>query len=354
MAAGRGALDGVLFRDARAIEVLPNVDTLVVDKTGTLTEGRPTLTRVTSAGGAEGPSEDDLLALAAGLERASEHPLADAVVAGATLRGLAIADIEDFQSLPGKGVRGRVDGRAVALGNEALLDELGIAPGELAASAEAARTTGSTVVYVAIDERLAGLVEVSDPIKANAATALRALRSEGLRVVMLTGDNASTARTVAQALGIEEVMASAAPDTKAEALREMQAAGRIVAMAGDGLNDAPALAQADVGIAMGTGADVALETAEITLLHGDLEGIVRARRLARRTMTNIRQNLFFAFIYNGIGVPIAAGALYPLLGVLLNPMIAAAAMSLSSVSVISNALRLRRPDSGDLSTPLAD
>jgi len=350
VATGRGALEGVLFRDARAIEVLPNVDTLVVDKTGTLTEGRPTLARVTPGGGEGDLSEHEMLALAAALERGSEHPLADAVVAGATARGLSMADCEEFQSLPGKGVQGRVGDRAVALGNEALLGDLGIDPSGLAASAETARAGGATAVYVAIDGRLAGLLEVSDPIKTNAAAALRALRAEGLRVVMLTGDNATTAHAVAQALDIEEVVASALPDAKVQTLRRLQAEGGVVAMAGDGVNDAPALAQADVGIAMGTGADVALQTAEITLLHGDLEGIVRARRLARRTMTNIRQNLFFAFVYNGLGVPIAAGALYPLLGVLLNPMIAAAAMSLSSVSVITNALRLRRPDAAATTT----
>ncbi len=339
VATGKGAGAGVLFRDAEAIEVLQRVDTLVVDKTGTLTEGKPRLVAVEPQGGLD---EARLLRLAAGLERGSEHPLAEAVVAGAEERGLEPGKPEEFDSVTGKGVRGTVAGVRVALGNRALLAELEIDPGPLAARADALRAEGRTVIFVAIDGRLAGLLAVADPIKRTTAGALDALRGEGLELVMLTGDSQATARAVADELGIEEVRAEVLPDQKADAVRELQAAGRTVAMAGDGVNDAPALALAEVGIAMGTGTDVAMESAGVTLVKGDLAGIVRARRLSRATLRNIRQNLFFAFVYNALGVPLAAGVLYPTFGLLLSPMIAAAAMSFSSVSVIGNALRLRR------------
>jgi len=338
VAAGRGARAGVLFRNAEAIEVLRDVDTLVVDKTGTLTEGRPKLVAVEPSAGHD---EADLLRLTASLEQGSEHPLAAAIVAGAKERGLALAGAEDFASVTGKGVTGRVEGRAVALGNRALMDEVGAPVGELAARAEALRVEGQTVMFVAVDGALAGLVGVADPVKDTAAEALRALREEGLRVVMLTGDSRTTADAVARKLGIDEVVAEVLPEQKAETVKRLQAEGRRVAMAGDGINDAPALAQAHVGIAMGTGTDVAMESAGVTLVKGDLRGIVRARRLSHATMANIRQNLLFAFGYNALGVPVAAGVLYPFTGLLLSPMLAAAAMSLSSVSVIANALRLR-------------
>ncbi len=332
---GRGASAGVLIRNAEALETLERVDTLVVDKTGTLTEGAPRL--VTVRGG------DDVLRLAAGLERASEHPLAGAVIEGARQRGIdALPRVAEFRSVTGKGVLGKVDGRDVVLGSAALLAERGIQLGPLAAEAETLRRDGQTVVFVAVGGRAAGLLGVADPIKASTPEALRALRAEGIRLVMLTGDARATAEAVARQLGIDEVEAEVLPERKGEAVARLAAAGRIVAMAGDGVNDAPALARAHVGIAMGTGTDVAMESAGVTLVRGDLRGIVRARRLSRATMRNIRQNLFLAFVYNALGVPIAAGALYPLLGLLLNPMIAAAAMSLSSVSVIGNALRLRR------------
>jgi P-type Cu+ transporter len=339
VATGKGATAGVLFKNAEAIEILRKVDTLVVDKTGTLTEGKPKLVSVAPV---DGRDERTVLGVAASLERGSEHPLAAAIVAGAVERKVELAKAEGFASLTGKGVTGRVNGRAVALGNRALLDELHLDPGPLAASAEALRADGQTVMFVAIDGRLAGLLGVADPIKASTPEAIRALHDDGIRVVMLTGDSRTTAEAVGGKLGIDEVVAEVLPDQKAGAVKRLQAEGRIVAMAGDGINDAPALAQAQVGIAMGTGTDVAMESAGVTLVKGDLNGIVRARRLSRATMRNIRQNLFWAFAYNTVGVPVAAGALYPFFGLLLSPVIAAAAMSFSSVSVVGNALRLRR------------
>ena len=341
VATGRGAAMGVLFRDAEAVEVLRTVDTLVVDKTGTLTEGRPRLVDVEPV---EGMDERELLDLAAALERGSEHPLAEAIVEGARERGAEPGEAQGFDSVTGKGVTGEVGGRKVALGNRALMDALEVDIEALTGRAEELRAKARTVMFVAVDGRAAGLLGVADPIKESTPEALRALRDEGLHVVMLTGDSRTTAEAAAKELGIDEVRADVLPDGKADAVAELQAAGRIVAMAGDGINDAPALARAQVGIAMGTGTDVAMESAGVTLVKGDLRGIVRARRLSRKTMANIRQNLFFAFAYNAAGIPLAAGALYPFLGVLLSPMIAAAAMSLSSVSVIGNALRLRRAD----------
>ncbi len=335
---GRGARAGVLVKNAEALETMEKVDTLVVDKTGTLTEGKPRLAGVTALGGL---AEDALLRLVASLERGSEHPLAEAIVTGAAERGLALAAVTDFASETGKGVVGMVDGKRVAVGNQALLAALGIDPGELPARADALRQDGHGVMLVAVDGKAAGLVAVADPIKESAIGALKVLRAEGIRVVMLTGDSRITAQAVARRLGIDEIVAEILPDQKAAAVKTLQDEGRFVAMAGDGVNDAPALAQAQIGIAMGTGADVAMESAAITLLKGDLHGIVRARRLSRATMRNIRQNLFFAFVFNALAVPIAAGLFYPLLGLLLNPMIASAAMSLSSVTVIGNALRLR-------------
>jgi Cu+-exporting ATPase len=338
VATGKGATMGVLFRNAEAIEVLRSVDTLVVDKTGTLTEGKPKLVGVV----AQNPwKEEDVLRLAASLERGSEHPLAAAIVAGAEERHIALPTATDFASQTGKGVSGKVDGRAVLLGNAAQLAEARIEAGALAAKAEEMRGAGQTVMFAVVDGVLAGLIAVADPIKATTADAIHQLHKEDLRLVMLTGDSKTTAEAVAKQLGIDEVIAGVLPDQKAEKIKELQAAGRIVAMAGDGINDAPALSQAQVGIAMGTGTDVAMESAGVTLVKGDLRGIVRARRLSRATMSNIRQNLFFAFVYNALGVPIAAGVLYPAFGWLLSPVIAAAAMSFSSVSVISNALRLR-------------
>ncbi len=339
VAMGRGAGFGVLFRNAEAIEVLRDIDTLVVDKTGTLTRGRPELVTVEPA---PGFADTELLALAASLERGSEHPLAAAIVRGAEARGATLAAATQFESVTGKGVRGQVNGRAVTLGNAALLTDLGVAPGTLGERAEALRAEGQTVMFVAVDGALAGIVGVADPIKDSTPEAITALHAEGLRIVMLTGDSATTARAVAGRLGIDEVIAGVLPDQKAAKIRELQAQGRKVAMAGDGINDAPALAQAQVGIAMGAGTDVAMESAGVTLVKGDLRGIVRARKLSRATMTNIKQNLFFAFVYNSLGVPIAAGVLYPFFGILLSPIIAAAAMSFSSVSVVGNALRLRR------------
>jgi Cu+-exporting ATPase len=336
---GRGAMAGVLIRNAEALEVLERVDTLVVDKTGTLTEGRPRLSAVVTAGDM---SEDELLRLAASLERGSEHPLAAAIVTGAQERGLSLTEAAGFQSLTGKGVTGRVDGRAVALGNRRLLDDLRVPPGPLAERADALRADGNTVMFVAVDGRLAGLVAVADPIKASTPEALDLLRRSGLRLVMVTGDSRRTAEAVARRLGIAEVEAEVLPEQKIETIKRLQAEGRRVAMAGDGVNDAPALAQADVGIAMGTGTDVAMQSAGVTLVKGDLRGTARARRLSQLTMRNIRQNLFFAFVYNALGVPIAAGVLYPAFGLLLSPIIASAAMTFSSVSVIANSLRLRR------------
>jgi Cu+-exporting ATPase len=338
VAAGKGATLGVLFKNAEAIEVLRKVDTLVVDKTGTLTEGKPRLVTVAAE-----PAIDEatLLRLAATLERASEHPLAASIVRGAEERKIALGSAEGFDSVTGKGVTGKVDGRDVALGNRALMEHVGVDASSLVARADALRAEGQTIMFAAVDGEPAGFLGVADPIKETTPDALRALHADGVRVVMLTGDNETTARAVATKLGIDEVMADVLPDQKAEKVASLQAQGAVVAMAGDGINDAPALARAHVGIAMGTGTDVAMESAGVTLVKGDLRGIVRARRLSRRTMANIRQNLFFAFVYNTLGVPIAAGVLYPAFGLLLSPMIAAAAMSASSVSVIANALRLR-------------
>ena len=339
VATGKGATMGVLFKNAEAIEVMRKVDTLVVDKTGTLTEGKPKLVTVEPV---DGMDEKRLLRLAASLERASEHPLAAAIVNGAEERQVELGEASDFGSVTGKGVSGTVDGSAVALGNRGLLEDLGIELAGLRERADKLRAGGQTVMFVAVDGAVAGLVGVADPIKLSTLEAVRELHAEGLRIVMLTGDSRATAESVADQLGIDEVVAEVLPDQKAQVVKRFQSEGRVVAMAGDGINDAPALAQAQVGIAMGTGTDVAMESAGVTLVKGDLRGIVRARRLSRATMANIRQNLFFAFIYNALGVPVAAGVLYPFFGLLLSPMIAAAAMSFSSVSVIGNALRLRR------------
>jgi Cu+-exporting ATPase len=336
---GRGATAGVLVKSAEALERFERVSVLLVDKTGTLTRGKPAVARVEAL---DRGGEDALLRLAASLERGSEHPLASAIVTEATRRGLALEEAQGFRSLPGKGVTGRVGGRDVTLGNAALLAELGVDASPLRASMEALQAEGGTVMLVAIDGRAAGLVEALDPVKPGAAEAVRALRAEGLRIVMVTGDGWTTARAVAAQLGIEDVEAEVLPGDKAAAVGRWRAGGRAVAFAGDGINDAPALAAADVGVAMGTGTDVAIESAGLTLVRGDLRGLVRARRLSRATMRNIRQNLFWAFAYNVAGVPLAAGALYPLAGVLLSPVVASAAMSFSSVTVIANALRLRR------------
>lgn len=336
---GRGAQAGVLIRDAAALERLEAVDTLVVDKTGTLTEGKPRLVSVVPA---EGFAEATLLRLAASLERGSEHPLAEAIVSGAKQRGAVLTAVEDFRSDTGKGVVGRVDGVEVALGNAALMAAHGVEATDLSARAEALRQEGQTVVLVAVSGRVAGLLGVEDPVKESTPEALALLRQEGLRVVMLTGDSRTTAEAVARRLGISEVIAGVLPEGKGDVVKRLQQEGRVVGMAGDGVNDAPALAQADVGIAMGTGTDIAMESAGVTLVKGDLRGIVRARRLSQGSLRNIRQNLFFAFIYNLLGVPLAAGVLYPFFGLLLSPIFASAAMSLSSVSVIVNALRLRR------------
>jgi len=338
VATGKGASLGVLFKDAEAIEVMRKVDTLVVDKTGTLTMGRPALVTVETV-----PDLDatELLSAAASLERSSEHPLAEAIVGGAQERGISVPDAESFASVTGKGVLGRVAGRAVALGNRKLLEQLGASAGSFADRADELRGQGQTVMFVVVDDEVAGILGVADPIKENTPDAIAALHEEGIRVVMLTGDNRKTADAVAARLSIDEVIAEVLPDQKAEVVNRLQEAGNVVAMAGDGINDAPALARAHVGIAMGTGTDVAIESAGVTLVKGDLRGIVRARKLSRATMANIKQNLFFAFVYNSLGVPIAAGVLYPAFGLLLSPMIAAAAMSFSSVSVIVNSLRLR-------------
>jgi P-type Cu+ transporter len=340
---GRGAELGVLLRNAEALEVLEQVDTLVVDKTGTLTEGKPALATVAALGGIE---EAALLRLVASVERVSEHPLASAIVRGAEARGITTAAVSDFRSITGKGVAGVVDGRTVAVGNAALLADLG-APMDtlmdtLAARAQDLRRNGETVMFVAVDRAAAGLIGVADRVKDTTGEAIRALHAEGLRIVMLTGDSRATADAVAREVGIDAVEAEVLPQQKAAVVKRLQGEGRRVAMAGDGINDAPALAQADVGVAMGTGTDVAMESAGVTLVRGDLRGLVRARRLSRATMRNIRQNLFFAFVYNVLGVPIAAGLLYPVFGWLLSPIIASAAMTFSSVSVIANALRLRR------------
>ena len=339
VATGKGATLGVLFKNAEAIELMRKVDTLVVDKTGTLTEGKPKLVSIQPV---EGFDEEELLRFGATLERGSEHPLASAIVKGAEDRGIKLRSAEAFESLTGRGVRGRVGDSRVALGNRQLLEELGVDPGSLAQKAESMRADGQTVMFVVVENKVAGLLGVADPIKQTTAEAIRQLHGDGIRIVMLTGDSRTTAQAVANKLQIDEVVADILPQDKARIVKQFQGEGRFVAMAGDGINDAPALAQAQVGIAMGTGTDVAMESAGVTLVKGDLRGIVRARRLSRATMRNIRQNLFFAFVYNALGVPIAAGVFYPLFGLLLNPMIASAAMSFSSVSVISNALRLRK------------
>jgi len=341
VATGKGATMGVLFRNAEAIEVMRQVDTLVVDKTGTLTEGKPRLVSVLPAADFE---EVTLLCLAASLERGSEHPLAAAIVKGAEARDVTLAEARDFHGVTGKGVTGVIEGRALALGNPALMADLGVDLGAFAERGDELRREGQTVMFVAVDGMLAGVLGVADPIKASTPEAIQALHRDGIRVVMLTGDSRATAEAVARTLGIDDIIAEVLPAQKVEVVKRFQAEGRFVAMAGDGINDAPALAQAQVGIAMGTGTDVAMESAPVTLVKGDLRGIVRARHLSRRTMTNITQNLFFAFVYNAAGIPIAAGALYPFFGLLLSPVIAAAAMSLSSVSVVVNALRLRRAE----------
>jgi Cu+-exporting ATPase len=336
---GRGAMAGVLIRNAEALEVMERVDTLVVDKTGTLTEGKPKLITVEAA---DGRQPQDLLCLAATLERGSEHPLAAAIVAGAMERGVALTSAEDFRSVTGKGVVGRVDKQQVALGNARLMEDGGVSLQDLVQRAESLRRDGQTVMFIAVDGRPAGLVGVADPIKPTTREALDLLRTSGLRIVMLTGDSRATAEAVARKVGINDVEAEVLPEQKSAIVKRFQSEGRRVAMAGDGVNDAPALAQAEVGIAMGTGTDVAMQSAGITLVKGDLRGIARARRLSQATMRNIRENLFFAFVYNALGVPIAAGVLYPFVGLLLSPIIASAAMTFSSVSVIANALRLRR------------
>jgi Cu+-exporting ATPase len=335
---GRGAQAGVLIRDAESLEVMETIDTLVVDKTGTLTEGRPRLVTVEPV---EGVPEEDLLKVAASLERGSEHPLAAAIVKGAEERGTSLREAKEFESVTGKGVRGRVDGRTVALGNRRMMENESIDPGPLAQRAEQLRGDGQTVMFVAVDGKAAGLLGVADPIKASTPEAVDLLHREGIEIIMLTGDSRTTAGAVARKLGIDRVEAEVLPEQKNEVIRKLQGEGRKVAMAGDGINDAPALAQAHVGIAMGTGTDVAMQSAGVTLIKGDLRAIAKARRLSRGTMRNIRQNLFFAFVYNSVGVPVAAGILYPFFGILLSPIIAAAAMSLSSVSVVGNALRLR-------------
>ena len=335
---GRGAGAGVLIKNAEALERMEKVDTLVVDKTGTLTQGKPSVTAVRTASNV---TEDELLRLAASLERGSEHPLAVAIVEEAEKRGLALAKAADFDSPTGKGVVGTVEDRSIVIGNARFLAESGVETAALAAEAETLRSDGATAIFVAVDGEAAGIIAIADPIKPTTPAAIEALHREGIRIVMLTGDNRTTAEAVARRLGIDEVEADVLPDRKSEVVQRLRKEGRVVAMAGDGVNDAPALATADVGIAMGTGTDVAIESAGVTLLGGDLTGIVRARRLSHATMRNIRQNLFFAFIYNAAGVPVAAGVLYPTFGILLSPIIAAAAMALSSVSVIGNALRLR-------------
>jgi Cu+-exporting ATPase len=336
---GRGAQAGVLIRNAEALETLEKVDTLVIDKTGTLTEGKPKLVTLESADGRE---DLEMLRLLASLEQASEHPLAGAIISGAKERKLQLAKTENFRSVTGKGVTGTVESHTVAVGSVKLLEEISVDSQSLVKRAEELRQQGQTVMLVAIDNRPAGLVGVADPIKASTPEAIGLLHAEGIRLVMLTGDNRTTAQAVASKLGIDDIQADVMPEKKAEVVKQLQSQGHVVAMAGDGVNDAPALAQAQVGIAMGTGTDVAMESAGVTLVQGDLQGIARARKLSRGTMRNIRQNLFFAFFYNVLGIPIAAGVLYPVFGLLLSPMIASAAMTFSSFSVIMNALRLRR------------
>jgi Cu+-exporting ATPase len=338
VAMGKGATAGVLFKNAEAIEVMKTVNTLVTDKTGTLTEGRPKLVNVVSAAGFD---EETILHLASSIEMGSEHPLAEAIVSGAKEKGFSPSKVESFESLTGRGVMGIVEGRKIALGNRRLLEDLGIPQGDLPDKAEAMRMEGQTAMFLAVEGKAAGILAVADPIKSTTAEAIERLHQEGIRVVMITGDSRTTAEAVGKKLGIDEVLAEVLPDQKAAMVKRLQGEGKIVAMAGDGINDAPALAQAHVGVAMGTGTDVAMQSAGVTLVKGDLRGIVRARRLSRITMQNIKQNLFFAFVYNSLGVPVAAGVLYPLFGILLSPIIAAAAMSFSSVSVIGNSLRLK-------------
>ena len=341
VATGKAATVGVLFRNAEAIELLQDVDTIVVDKTGTLTEGKPRLVGVVAASGF---SENEVLRLAATLERSSEHPLAQAILSGAAERKVGVETVKDFDSRTGRGVVGEVGGRQIGIGNQRLMEELGVDSAEFDATADAMRAKAQTVMFISVDRKLAGLVGVADPIKGSTPAAIKGLQAEGMRIVVLTGDNRATAEAVARQLGLTDVRADVLPDQKADVVKQLQAEGCVVAMAGDGVNDAPALAQAQVGIAMGTGTDVAMQSAGVTLVRGDLRGILRARHLSRATMKNIRENLFFAFVYNALGVPIAAGVLFPVIGLLLSPMIAAAAMSLSSVSVIGNALRLRRKE----------
>ena len=336
---GRGATAGVLIKNAEALEILEKVDTLVVDKTGTLSEGKPKLMAVIPA---EGRNENDILRTAASLERGSEHPLAAAIVEGAEKRGIKLAEVRDYRSLTGKGVAGAVDGKPAALGNRRLLDELNVKTGPVSPKAEQLRNEGQTVMFLVVDGELAGMLSVADPIKSSTPEAISLLHADGVKIVMLTGDNRTTAEAVARKLGIDEIQAEVLPQQKGEVVKRFQSEGRMTAMAGDGINDAPALAQAHVGIAMGTGTDVAMQSAGVTLVKGDLRGIAKARHLSRGTMRNIRQNLFFAFIYNVLGIPIAAGVLYPFFGVLLSPVIASVAMTFSSVSVITNALRLNR------------
>jgi Cu+-exporting ATPase len=339
VAVGRGARAGVLIKNAEALELMEGIDTLVVDKTGTLTEGKARLMSVIPG---QGSSETEVLRLAASLERGSEHPLAAAILKAAEEKGLSLTPVSAFQSITGQGVIGHVEGRQVAVGNLKLLEELAVPPDPLADRAQALRTEGQTVMWVVIDKQAAGLIGVADPIKATTPEVIAALRREGIQIVMVTGDHRATAEAIGRQLGIDRIEAEVLPDQKVETIKQLQKEGRQVAMAGDGINDAPALTQAQIGIAMGTGTDVAMESADITLVKGDLRGILRARRLSQTTMRNIRQNLFFAFIYNALGVPIAAGVLYPVFRLLLSPMIAAAAMSMSSVSVVANALRLRQ------------
>ena len=336
---GRGAQLGVLIKSAEALEVMEKIDTLVVDKTGTLTEGKPKLVAVKPT---DGITEDDLLRLAATLEKSSEHPLAESIVRGTKERKIEISEVTDFDSITGKGVYGKVEDQQIALGNRAMMQHLGIDPDPLAEQAEALRSEGQTAMFVAVAGKLAGLLGVADPIKESTREAIKLLHESGVQIVMLTGDSRTTAEAVAKQLGIDRVEAEVLPEQKAQVIKQLQAEGRNIAMAGDGINDAPALAQADVGIAMGTGTDVAIESASVTLIKGDLRGIAKCRLLSQKTMRNIRQNLFFAFIYNAAGVPIAAGVLYPAFGLLLSPIIAAAAMTFSSVWVIGNALRLRQ------------
>ncbi len=337
---GRGARAGVLIKNAEALETLEKVDTIVFDKTGTLTEGKPKVVSISTVGNPPAVSKQDLLRLAASLERASEHPLGAAIVSKAMQENLSLSEPGDFQSVPGQGVRGTVEGKSLAVGNMALMSAVGAFGSN--AAVFVGRAAASTTAYIAVDGKYAGNIAVADPAKQSSTTALRELKAQGIRLVMLTGDNQATAQEIAQTLGITDFKAEVLPAQKAEIVKSLQSEGHIVAMAGDGINDAPALAQAQVGIAMGTGTDIAMESGGITLLKGDLEGILRARNLSQATMRNIRQNLFFAFLYNSIGVPIAAGVLYPLFGVLLSPILAAAAMSFSSVSVITNSLRLRK------------